>query len=869
MKKHLCFNFILLLFLLSCEKKTEVSLEVSSGEIEVNAKVIYPKSREWPAPSGGVAVQFNPPSLLWPVEKKADYSVRMSQSADFSTKVIEASGLPYAMYNPHQKLSAGAWYWQYKSGNGEWTELNTFNIDDNSKEFVTPEASLLLSMIPDESPRVYAWKSQLKNLRERAKDYEETKDILDHAEKILTLPLIEEKEVLPKFKGRNKRESRRIAIDASRPVCDRVQHIVSTLAQAYLLSNDKKYAETGVKWIMSLTNWDPEGPSIVSDFGDSGIMHAMAVGYDTFNELLSKFQKEKLLKAIAARGAHFYNEWPNYLESRLLSNHVWQHMLERFFQTALGVKGDLPIANEWLTYVYEIWLARSPVLGHKDGSWSNGISYFRMNTLTMLSITSTLKEITGVDFLRDEWYYNNPEWMIYAWPPNASADGFANDAYKLGNEEFPKQTNDPVFTAYVDLNSRLTGNPYAAWYADQRIEGTNKKLTDDPSLKWFYIQRGLELSRPKPATIFDLPQSRVFREVGVAYLNTDLANTPSNLMLAMKSSPYGSYSHTHAEHNCFNLFYAGKPLFSNTGYRPAMGDPHYLADFKNTRGHNGILINGMGQPFGSEAYGWIPRFINGDQISYVVGDATQAYDASDAEELKDEGNPVQNNKDAGLKRFRRHILMLKPSLVLIYDDLETESPSDFTFLLHNRNNLELKENKLTVANKYAKAVSTLFASTEVDQELSRDFLSPPVNWRRKKNPDGSMFEFENHFHYRAANKTKTNKMRFFAVIQIEPKNGVSSLQPVEVSENENVFKVGDWSIEAELNTEKAATLKVAKADGSVTFCSNGILGLEGKEYGTITGSSKLLEMIEGKPVFQEVVDELPESIANVLAVNKK
>lgn len=869
MKKLLCFNFILLLFLFSCEKRSAVQLEDSSGEIEVKAKVIYPKSREWPVPSGGMTVQFNPPSLLWPIEEMADYSVRLSQSADFSSSVIEVANLPYAMFNPHQKLVSGTWYWQYKSNNGEWSEANTFKIDERSKEFVTPDAPLFLSMIPDIGPRVYAWKSQLKSLRERAKNYEVTKEILESGEKMLTLSLIEEKELIPKFKGRNKRESRRIAIDASRPVCDRIQHTVSTLAQAYLLSNDKRFAEVGVKWIMSLSDWDPEGASKVSDFGDSGILHAMAIGYDTFNDFLSKSQKEKLLESIAARGAHFYDEWPNFLEARLLSNHVWQHMLERFFQAALAVKGDLPIANDWLTYVYEIWLVRSPVLGHKDGAWSNGISYFRMNTLTMLNITSTLKEITGVDFLRDEWYNNNPEWMIYAWPPKASADGFGNDAYKLGNDEYPKQTNDPVFSAYADLNSRLTGNPYAAWYADQRIAGTDKKLTDDPSLKWFYIQRGLELSRPKPITTFDLPQSKVFREVGVAYLNTDLVNTASNLMLAMKSSPYGSYSHTHAEHNCFNLFYGGNPLFSNTGYRPAMGDPHYLADFKNTRGHNGILINGKGQPFGSEAYGWIPRFIHGDQISYVVGDATNAYNATDANELEDEGNPAQNNEDAGLKRYRRHILMLKPYLVVVYDDLETEKPSDFTFLLHNRNNLKLTENELIAENEHSKAISTLFASNEIDQELSREFLSPPVNWRRRKNTDGSMFEFENHFHYKATNKVKTNKMRFLAVIQIDPKNAASSLQPMEVSENQAAFKVGEWRIEAELNSEKPAVLKVVKADGSVAFCSNGILDLNEKQYGTITGSSKLLELIEGKPIFQEVVDELPESIANVLAITKK
>ncbi|MCK5101988.1 MAG: DUF4962 domain-containing protein, partial [Cyclobacteriaceae bacterium] len=369
--------------------------------------------------------------------------------------------------------------------------------------------------IPRERPRVYAWASQVEELRERAKGYEESAEILAEADKLLNIPVIDENEALPKFEGRNDRETRRIAIDASKPVCDRVQYVVSRLSQAYILTENESYAKAGLKWVLEIADWDPEGATRVTDFGDSGIMHAMAVGYDSFYALLSEAQKKKILRAISARGAHFYEHWLNFLEARQLSNHVWQHILERFFQTALAMKGDLPIADDWLTYIYEIWIARSPVLGHKDGAWSNGISYFRMNTLAMLSITSTLKEITGVDFMKDEWYYNNPEWMIYAWPPHGSADGFGNDAFKLGNTDYIRESNDPIFVSYPELNARLTGNPCASWYVDTRIEGSSLKLTGDKSLKWYYIQRGLQLKRPPPSLKIDLPQARAFREVGV------------------------------------------------------------------------------------------------------------------------------------------------------------------------------------------------------------------------------------------------------------------------------------------------------------------------------------------------------------------
>jgi hypothetical protein len=871
MSRLLTIILIFLLAVQSCTQDGKYPLDVSNAEIAVDAKVIYPKSREWMSPDGGVVPQFNPPSLLWPASKSASYTIRLSQDEGFQKNVISIDSLPYAMYNPHQKLANGSWYWQFKSGGGNWSDLAEFFIDDRATEFVTPTTLELLSKIPQDRPRVYAWVSELAELRERAKGYEETSEILAEAEMLLSIPVINEQEALPKFEGRNDRETRKIAIDASRPVCDRVQYVVSTLSQAYILTGSKKYADAGIRWILEIAHWDPEGATKVTDFGDSGIMHAMAVGYDSFYHSLTKGQKKQLLNAIALRGAHFYDDWVNSLESRLLSNHVWQHILERFFQTALAVKDDLPIADQWLSYIYEIWIARSPVLGHKDGAWSNGISYFRMNTLTMLSITSTLKEITGVDFVKDIWYKNNPEWMIYAWPPHGSADGFGNDAYKLGNPEYERESNDPIFTSYPELNARITQNPYARWYVDKRIEDTGAKYSADKSLKWFFIQRGLRLERPSAPAHFDLPQARAFREVGIAYMNTHLEETSKNLRLAFKSSPYGSYSHTHAEHNCFNLFYGGQPLFSNTGYRPAMGDPHYLADFKNTRGHNGILIDGMGQPFGSESYGWISRFLHGEQISYVVGDATNAYSATDANEIKTKGNPAKNHSDAGLKKFRRHVLMLRPSIIIIYDELETKQPSHFTFLLQNRDMLRMDEAQNVIAsNSKAEARTKVFGSQPIDQVLTDEFTEPPVNWRRKTDTEGDLFEYRKHWHYHATNMEKTNKMRFLAVIQIQANEDGLTYNEISIDHKGNQLVVGNWVINAEMNVEEPALISAVRQDGSVAFTSSGPLEIDGAiRKGSKQGSSKLMEKIDGREVLQEVVDELPESIANVLALEKE
>ena len=65
--------FVTMLFS-GCTKVNE-SIE-SDGEINVNCKVVYPKFRTWPSPSGGEEPEFNSPSFEWPSGKKAKYDVR-------------------------------------------------------------------------------------------------------------------------------------------------------------------------------------------------------------------------------------------------------------------------------------------------------------------------------------------------------------------------------------------------------------------------------------------------------------------------------------------------------------------------------------------------------------------------------------------------------------------------------------------------------------------------------------------------------------------------------------------------------------------------------------------------------------------------
>ena len=52
---------------------------------------------------------------------------------------------------------------------------------------------------------------------------------------------------------------------------------------------------------------------------------------------------------------------------------------------------------------------------------------------------------------------------------------------------------------------------------------------------------------------------------------------------------------------------------------------HNLLSYRHTRAYNTLLVDGIGQPFSTRAYGNIVRMFNGKHISYALGDASNAY----------------------------------------------------------------------------------------------------------------------------------------------------------------------------------------------------------------------------------------------------
>jgi arylsulfatase A-like enzyme len=812
----------------------------------------YPKIRIWTSPSKGEEPRFNSPSFQWPSTKKATYSVRLSPAKDFISKLIEKDKISFAIFNPHIQLSEGKWYWQYKTNDGPWNEIDSFVITTSTRKFPTPDSKAMMAAIPPEHPRVLVKRHEQSGFRVKSARQKEAALIIQEAKEYLSQTVTKENDAYPTFKGKDDFENEKIGLLSSRATGWKVQKVLNTLSQAYLLTGDPIYFQTAKIWMLEVAAWDPNGQTHKSDFGDAGIMSGLAIGVDTFWERLTDDERKKIIQQVTTRANQFYSLWIGQVESRSSSMHVWQHILHNLLQTSLSLHGEVPEAKKWLEYIYELWIAQSPKMAEEDGAWFNGTSYFGMNTLTLIDVSSIFKDLTGVDFMRSPWFKNNPRWLTYSFPPNSVADGFCNDGDRYSSPNIH-------YAGYTDAMARLFNDSYAAWYSKTILDGLGKDISEDDEFRWFRLKQGIQLKSPMLSSKQTFPQAAVFPEIGLAYMHTTLQKSKTNLMLSMRSSPFASMAHTHADQNTFNIAYGGKRLFFNSGYRPAMGDPHFLDWHKHTQGHNAILIDGKGQPFNASAFGYIPRFLHGNQISYAVGDASNAY----------AGHDEGQNIDHGMKISKRHYLMLRPSTIVIYDELEADHPATWSWLLHNDNKMILDSLRKTISarNESAQAQVSLFSSSAIDFKLSDQFSVPVDNWTNKVNEDGDTVNFKNQWHFKAESTEKKEKMRYLAIIQVKPDG---SFLPLSTIKTNGEIRIGDWHITAEMDETKPAIIKAWNADKTAMLVSAGSIVNQGKTFaGKDLGSSKLLETINGKPLFKEAKDEIPASIKRLMLMNQQ
>lgn len=757
---------------------------------------IHENERVTPYPQAFHKPFINPAPLLLPPNMKKGDSVQfaLSTSKKFEDNATQLSKpTAWHVFNPHRTLQPGTWYWRFRSIGKDgkptaWSETYEFTMDEETPQFATPPFETFLRNIPRKVSRLYCFLADsIGKARERMRQSPDFGPMITESREALAMDY-------------------RTDTAPYKKISIMYKH-TCYLHTAYMMLQRKIYTDKMMQNVRCLLNADVDESVLANDFKAGELAFVLACTYETCYAQLTANERKRIESILLTVLDRYIPHIVGKEEVHFFDNHFWQFTFRHLLQAALVIYDKYPVAKDYLEYSYELWTSRAPASGfNRDGNWHNGTSYFSANAVTLLYVAELFSHLTKVDFWQHPWYQNSGIGQTYSWLPNSSAAGFGDGHEKLNPQPLG------VRSAYADYLARKTGDPYAAWYSS-----LNQKYLDEYETRLFRLASGRE--RPANTELPDgFPKAVWFKDSGEMIANSNLNDLDNNLCLSFHSSPFGSGSHTHSNQNAFNLHFRGVPVYRAVGHYMNFKDAHNMLSYRNTRAYNTVLIDSIGQPFTTRAYGNIVRMFNGEHISYALGDASNAYCGTSEypmwqENFKKAGleqSPENGFGNTPMKKFRRHIFLLHPDIVVIYDELEASKPVHWDWLLHSRQQFRIDGNRLTTVCPEGRftSVAELFSEQPFQISQTDKYQAAPNKAIAVR---GEEFYKEWSLDARF---TPCKKNRVLTLIRVTP-DGEKPLPAMR--EEDGTFRLGNWVIKAELNADRPAMLHIRNIQHQATF----------------------------------------------------
>lgn len=833
--------FLLFMVQLFCSCTSDSLPEPDSTQPETPAGIpdaYQDKIRTQPYPKADNELYLNPAPLIVPQAMKTGERLQfsLSRTEDFSSsETLLSEPQEWCMYNLHRRLEVGTWYWRFRSTNlngttpGEWSAIYRFEVKNDTPEFVTPPFQTFLANAPRLHPRIYCFlDDRIGEARNRVTSHPEYAELQSRASQALKA----------EYTGMTDLYSR----------AEELRQHATYLYQAYHLTQKEIYAEKLRQLLEALIVAPPaDGQLFASNFTASNIAWCLVAAYDLLYNNLSASDRTAAEELMMRVARYYYKVNCGFQENHLFDNHFWQQNMRILFQVALSLYDKPAYSSEVLPmmeYYYELWTARAPASGfNRDGIWHNGTGYFSANILTLAYMPSLLSFISQYDYLSHPWYQNVGRSLVYTCPPGSKSNGFGDNSEK-GSEP------NRLVAAFADYLACETGDSYAGWYAGECRE----LLRRDYELRLYRMCTEQDYNTAFPAGADKMVW---YKDAGEVAMHSAPEDVEKDLALSFRSSTFGSGSHTTASQNAFNLLYKGVDVYRSTGYYQNFSDAHNLMSYRHTRAHNSLLVNGIGQPYSTEGYGSVMRAMGGQHISYCLGDASHAYrsisnDPMWVDYFKQAGieqTPENGFGATPLTKYRRHVLMLHPHTVIVYDELEASEAVRWEWLLHSPTEFKIDAVKKTLSTdnktKGWVAVTQLFGGHVFTLSQTDRFVVPPAI---------TGAEYPNQWHL-TARVDGCSATRFLAIIQVGDE-AVSI-----INRDGDTFNVGDWTIKAVLDASKAPELTVShRTEQAVFSYGTDNPALNGNFYSRqYTSSSLLYDEIDGAYQVVEMTDRSPIS----------
>ncbi len=482
------------------------------------------------------------------------------------------------------------------------------------------------------------------------------------------------------------------------------------LAFVYQINGDRRYAEKAFEfadvlcdqptWIHSVHEfpdiydrvWPMGSKDDHAAFGYS--QHAdhyvfrMAAVYDWLYDALTKRQRDRIRGALLekailrVRGNYEYHWWAAAYRCN------WCAVCN----ASLGVAAIALLTEDpnLVDVIAESYNRIGRTLDEiKSGGWQEGLGYLNYTIRTSLTFAETLKRATGgkLDLYQHPRFDDAVDTFLYCqFPPGKSVHFGDSGGGKTGS--------------YGMFNTLMLerNNCQAAWL--------RKHLGFDSPAHF------MDIVRPKSTISSSLPKSpsRLFSSVNWAIMRSDFSDTDS-FCIAAKCGMNDDPHHGHLDCGHLSLYWRGCEFLSDNG--SAGYDKAYFDEARwdyplaTTGGHNCVMVNGEAQEICKRKNtawdmrygGEIVEFRPGRDLDYILMDPTKAYPGNE------------------LHHWHRHIVLDKPDLAFILDEVSAAPDAEIEVRFHSAAQQECRDSFVLLDNNgdqmvFCALASDLFAVRE-------------------------------------------------------------------------------------------------------------------------------------------------------------
>jgi hypothetical protein len=625
-------------------------------------------------PKNLVSQVANPPVFTWPrhASNPPAYVIEIS----LGTTLYKSFTVTRNWLFPTEKLPGGSYNWRVRPSTSttEWSDRRNFTIDSTAREFVVPDDATLRTQITAKPrPRsiqasmpVYAeWSAALK--AERGISLTRLRTEVDWQAARIALPL-DSNWLLSTATVTAATVAQTAAVRQSIYANGRQLNAAALL---YRLTGEQKYLDEALRRADAFANLSATGPTsyLNQDQGTRIIALGLAKTVDLLIGALDATRRARYLAIIDVRMTDMYNDLAGNngrMDQYPFDSHGGTNLAYLALVAALTV-GDIPHANTWFDFAFRASVASTSHWSGPDGGFANGTAYAQYTAEILQSIWQPLGIITDVNMFDKPWSRGFMHYLMQFLPPGSTRHVFGDEHEVTPMMKVPK-----------GFMSRYA-TPQAAWYF--------RTVADEMDTLMM-----LEAPYPMPVssitTVAPPANAALFAGIGWTAMHSNIADS-NRTSVFFKSSPYGSFNHSHADQNSFVLVKGGKVVLAEAGYSDYFGSPLSESWYRQTRAHNAVTFDGgIGQATGGYTpLGYTKQMVYGGRImafssttatDYVEGDATATYDG------------------ALSTAVRKLWYLRKQDAVVILDSLAAQTARKFEWNLHALAPMVFENNTSTV-----------------------------------------------------------------------------------------------------------------------------------------------------------------------------